>query len=213
MLAVIDLHKAYKKEPVLQGVSFNIPTGILGIYGSNGAGKTTLLHILAAVLKPDSGRVFLSGTSFSDRRHYSKMVGFVPQSTALSPRLTVKQNLDFWAAMYGYAGRARRQAVIVAAQLANVTSFLNKPVGKCSGGMAKRANLAAGIIGLPRLILLDEPTAGLDAANRDLVLQAVRQLRDNGCIVIMVNHYKDELASVCDQIILLQDGQAVVQDA
>ncbi len=210
MLLVTDICKAYKKEKVLQGVSFSVSAGILGIYGSNGAGKSTLLHILAAVTKADSGQVFLDGIRPHEKSRYSKLVGFVPQKIALSQQLTVKQNLDFWAAMYGYSGPEKNRLVAEAAQLTNVTAFLKKPVKQCSGGMARLANLAAGIIGLPRLILLDEPTAGLDEQNRALLLQATSQLRDRGCIILMVNHYRAELNEICDQVILLQDGKVVL---
>ncbi|MDW7658640.1 MAG: ABC transporter ATP-binding protein [Bacillota bacterium] len=209
MLVVKDLYKAYKNEPVLNGVSFIVPKAdILGIYGSNGAGKTTLLHVLAAILPPDSGTVSLMGVDYDQQRQYRSMIGFVPQNIALSPRLSVRQNLDFWASIRGFKGKERRLCVEEAAELANVTAFMNKSVGRCSGGMARRANLAAGIIGTPPLILLDEPTAGLDEENRALVLRTVQTLRYKGCMVVMVNHYRQELAGICNQIILLRNGQA-----
>jgi ABC-2 type transport system ATP-binding protein len=213
MLVVTDLYKAYRKEPVLSGLSFVVPpANILGIYGSNGAGKTTLLHVLATILPPDSGKISLMGVSYDQQRQYRGMIGFVPQNIALSPRLSVRQNLDFWASIRGYKGKDRVHCVGEAAELANVTSFMNKAVGRCSGGMARRANLAAGIIGTPPLILLDEPTAGLDEENRTLVLRTVQTLRQKGCMVVMVNHYRQELAGICDQIILLKDGKAEKAD-
>lgn len=211
MLIVSDLHKGYQNEPVLNGLSFTVPpAGILGVYGSNGAGKTTLLHVLASILSPDSGSVTLLGIELApgQLRRYRSLIGFVPQNIALSPRLTVRQNLDFWAAIRGFGSQERVRRVAEAAEMANVQAFMNKPVGRCSGGMARRANLAAGIIGTPPLILLDEPTAGLDEENRELVLQTVRTLRQKGCMVVMVNHYRQELAGLCDQVILLKNGKA-----
>ena len=211
MLQVTGLHKSFKREPVLRGISFVMPpASVLGIWGSNGAGKTTLLHILAAILPPDRGTVTLNGVR-PEQSAYRRQIGLVPQQVALSPRLTVRQNLDFWASIRGFQGAERRKFVDEAAEMSNITTFLGKTVGRCSSGMARRVNLAAGIIGRPPLILLDEPTAGIDEENRRLILQAVTRLKQSGCLVLMVNHYHQELAGVCDQVMLLQDGCAIWQ--
>lgn len=207
MLIAENLWKAYKREPVLRGVSFVVqPASILGVCGGNGAGKTTLISLVASILPPDQGSLTLMGVPLSKTREYRQMIGYVPQNIALSPRLSVRQNLDFWAAIKGYQGRELKSQVEEAAIQANVTDFLNKPVSRCSGGMARRANLAAGLIGQPRLVLLDEPTAGIDEDNRDLILSTINDLKAKGCIVLMVNHYHNELAVVCDRIITLQNG-------
>ena len=207
MLKVDNIHKAYQQEKVLRGVSFTVqPSQIMGICGSNGAGKTTLIHILASILPPDQGTVALAQVPISQRSNYRSMIGFVPQHVALSPQLTVRQNLVFWASIRGLGGRERRETVETAAEMANVTAFWNKPVARCSGGMAKRANLAAGLIGYPRLLLLDEPTAGIDEENRDYILRAILRIKEQDCMVLMVNHYFQELAWVCDRIITLKDG-------
>jgi ABC-2 type transport system ATP-binding protein len=109
--------------------------------------------------------------------------------------------------MRGLSGRQAQEAVRDAADMANVATFMNKTVGRCSGGMARRANLAAGLIGRPDLILLDEPTAGIDEENRDLILRTLINLREQGSMILMVNHYYQELALVCDRIITLKDGR------
>lgn len=211
MLKVTDIHKAYGREPVLRGVSFTVNPGrILGICGANGSGKTTLINIIASILPPDQGSIHLMEIS-AQQADYRNMIGYVPQSIALSPRLTVRQNLEFWAAIRGCSGQELREQVEAASELANVSDFMKKPVGRCSGGMARRANLAAGLVGQPRLLLLDEPTAGIDEDNRDLILRSLEKLRGQGCIVLMVSHYKEELALVCERIITLING--LVQEA
>jgi len=134
------------------------------------------------------------------------MIGYVPQGIALAPRLSVRQNLMFWGSVQGLRGDALRQAVDEAARLSGSDGFMEKPVARLSGGMARRANLAAGILGRPRLLLLDEPTAGIDEETRDVVLEAIRTQRDRGAIVVMVNHYAGEMEAVCDRIITLRDG-------
>jgi ABC-2 type transport system ATP-binding protein len=207
MLVAENLWKSYKREPVLRGVSFTVrPASVLGICGSNGAGKTTLISLVASILPPDQGTLTLMGIPLQQKNEYRRMIGYVPQNIALSPRLTVRQNLVFWASIRGLRGPDLERAVEEAAVRANVTAFLKKPVGRCSGGMARRANLAACRIGNPGLVLLDEPTAGIDEENRDLILATIRGLRDRGCIVLLVNHYFNELAVVCDRIITLRNG-------
>lgn len=210
MLSVRDIHMAYRREPVLAGVTFTAAPGtIVGICGSNGAGKTTLISVLASIVPPDQGEISLMGVPLNRPAEYRRMVGFVPQNIALAERLTVRQNLAFWGSLQGLKGPALKQATDAAASLANVTSFLDKTIAKCSGGMARRANLAAGLIGAPKLVLLDEPTAGLDEENRDLVLRAIQSLRSQGRIVLLVNHYASELALVCDRILTLRDGVVI----
>lgn len=207
MLVAENLWKSYQKEPVLRGVSFAVrPASVLGICGGNGAGKTTLISLAASILPPDRGTLSLMGVPISQKNEYRRMIGYVPQNIALSPRLSVEQNLVFWASLKGLSGHRLQQAVADAAIRANVTSFMKKAVGRCSGGMARRANLAAGLVGNPLLVLLDEPTAGSDEANRDLILASVADLRNSGCIVLLVNHYASEMAQVCDRIITLKDG-------
>lgn len=207
MLRVEGLTKSYKREPVLRGVSFCVePASVLGVCGGNGSGKTTLVTILAAILPPDDGKVSLMGVPLGPRADYRRMIGYVPQGIALAPRLTVRQNLMFWASVQGMHGAAMRDAVQEAAVLADTLPFMDKTVARLSGGMARRANLAAGILGNPRLLLLDEPTAGIDEETRDILLAAIRVRRERGSIVVMVNHYANEMEAVCDRIITLKDG-------
>lgn len=214
MLLVKDIWKAYRKEQVLKGIHFQAVCGeIVGICGANGAGKTTLLSLIASILKPDKGEISLMNISVSDTKAYRRLIGYVPQTIALSPRLTVRQNLDFWASMAGYSGQARKDMVSWAAAMAKTEHFMNKPVGRCSGGMARRANLAAGLTGRPRLVLLDEPTAGIDAENRDIILDSIHSLKQRDCLVLMVNHYTDELERICDRIITLESGMIVEEGA
>ena len=214
MLLVKDIWKAYRQEQVLKGIHFQAVCGeIVGICGANGAGKTTLLSLIASILKPDKGEISLMNISAADTSAYRKLIGYVPQTIALSPRLTVRQNLDFWASMAGYSGQARKDRVSWAAAMAKTEQFMNKPVGRCSGGMARRANLAAGLTGRPRLVLLDEPTAGIDTENRDLILDSIHSLKQRDCLVLMVNHYAGELERICDRIITLEDGMIVEEGA
>lgn len=212
MLIVENIYKSYKKEAVLSGISFNVDAGnIIGISGANGAGKTTLINIIASVLEPDHGEISLNDVSIRERSAYRHQIGYVPQSIALSSRLSVYRNLEFWGAVRGLRGADLKLAIESAAEQSNINDFLKKPVGQCSGGMARRVNLAAGIIGNPYLILLDEPTAGIDEINRDIIIDSIRTLRESGRIILMVNHYADEMKNLCDRIIQIKAG--VIEDA
>ncbi len=207
MLIVKDIHKSYRSEVVLKGVQFTVEPGeILGICGANGTGKTTLLSLIASIMMPDSGSISLMGIPVSEKRKYRELIGYVPQTIALSPRLTVRQNLIFWAALTGCSSKETPDVVAWAASLAKADSFMDKRVGHCSGGMARRVNLAAGLVVRPRLLLLDEPTAGIDAENRDSILDSIQALKQSNCMVLMVNHYHDELERICDRIITLRRG-------
>ncbi len=164
----------------------------------------------------DRGEISLLGVPISQKNKYRSGIGYVPQNIALSPRLTVRRNLHFWAALAGSRTRVqRRQTVQRVADLARIHDFLDKPVNRCSGGMARRANLAAGLVGQPRLILLDEPTAGIDSESRDAILDSLALLRDQGCMILMINHYEHELARICDRIVTLKEGRILesVSDA
>ncbi len=207
-LMVRNISKAYDQKEVLRDVSFSLyPGEVLGVCGSNGTGKTTLIHLLASILIPDSGKITLFGVSARAGRAYRESIGLVPQQIALSPRLTVLQNLDFWASMRGLSGQRRRETVEKAIALTNIAGFLHLRVSRCSGGMARRANLAAGLVGFPALILLDEPTAGLDEETRDIVLTTVKALKNSGHMLVMVNHYQEEIKAVSGRILKLDSGQ------
>lgn len=208
MLKVSDLYKSYGRESVLRGISLTAAPGqIIGVCGANGSGKTTLVNIIASIIPPDKGAIELMGVPLTRKKRYREMIGYVPQSIALSPRLTVRQNLEFWASVKGFRGQQLEIEVNKAADMANVQDFINKRLSRCSGGMARRANLAAGMVGNPQLLLLDEPTAGIDEENRDLILRSLEFLRAQGKIIIMVSHYQEELAPLCEKIITIKNGR------
>ena len=206
-LVIERLSKSYGREQVLKNVSLTLaPGSALGVCGGNGTGKTTLLQLIASILKPDEGRIMLNGVAAGRGAKYREMIGFVPQDIALSQRLSVRHNLDFWASVNGLSGQALKQSVDRVTALTNIGNFLDKRVSACSGGMQRRVNLAAGLVGNPLLILLDEPTAGIDEENRDPILEAILSLKQDGKMVMMVNHYHQELSAVCDRVVTLRDG-------
>ncbi|HHU12139.1 MAG TPA: ABC transporter ATP-binding protein [Clostridiaceae bacterium] len=207
MLRVNDIRLSYGRETVLRGIRFEASPGeVIGLLGANGTGKSSLIEILAGVLIPDSGTVSLYDVDIRDRRHYLSMVGFVPQSIALTMHLSGYDNLRQWGGLKGLSGNDLQQAVTEAGVLCGLESFWHKPVYKQSGGMQRRINLASGLIGLPRLLLLDEPTAGLDRESRERILDAIQAIKAKGVMVVMTNHYEPEQDRIADRKFILDEG-------
>ena len=170
---------------------------VLGLRGPNGAGKSTLLQLLAGTLAPDRGRL----------TRPAGPVGYVPQEIALYETMSCRDNLLFWGAVYGLP---RRQARVRARWLLEKLELADKAGARaadCSGGMRRRLHLASGLMGSPRLLLLDEPTVGADARSAELILSALEHQRRQGRTVVLVTHQAGELERVCDRILELEDGR------
>lgn len=207
MLIVDNIRLRYGKEPILEGITFSAAPGeVIGLVGANGAGKSSLIEILAAVMPADSGTVKLFDVPIESRIRYLKMIGFVPQSIALTMHLSGRDNLYQWGALKGLSGNTLKEAVERAADLCDLTSFWDKPIYRQSGGMQRRVNLAAGLIGDPKLLLLDEPTAGLDRDSRDRIIEAIKKIKKDDVIVVMTNHYEPEQDLLADRQYILNEG-------
>lgn len=193
----------YGAERVLDSVSLEIREGeALGIYGRNGAGKSTLIEIMAGTLRPASGERICAEDIAGE-------ICYVPQDIALYPSLTGKQNLDFWAEAYGLFGRGRRERVQKLLKLMNLSDKANKRVETYSGGMKRRLNMAAALAVRPKLLLLDEPTAGADDASVAVMLAMVKRMKESGTAVVLISHIKEELNAVCDRIVTLSGGRLI----
>lgn len=203
LIELYDVTKSYGPDPVLGPVSLTVHAGeVIGLCGKNGAGKTTLISILAGTLQPDGGRI---------RRDPSlhRAVGFVPQEIALYPTLSGRDNLRFWADAYGLPARAAKARVNWLLGLMQLTDKGRSRVETYSGGMKRRLNLASAIVITPRMLLLDEPTVGADAASTEIILSVIRQLRHNGCGVVLITHQYEQLSAVSDRILTLEAGRFV----
>lgn len=207
MLHVRGITLRYGREAILNGIDFSAAPGqVVGLLGANGTGKSSLIEILAGVLRPDAGSVTLFDVPLTERRRYLDMVGFVPQSVALTMHLSGRDNLRQWGALKGLSGQALARAVAETAGLCEIESFWHKPVYRQSGGMQRRINLACGLIGQPKLLLLDEPTVGLDEDSRHSVLHAIEAIKTQGVTVVMTNHYEPEQTRVADIKYVLDEG-------
>ena len=211
VLEAIGVAKAFHGRPVLTDVSLALRPGeIVGLLGPNGAGKTTTLSILATLLLPDAGRVLVCGRSAAtERRRLRGVIGLVPQSLALYPTLDPTQNVRYFARMQGLG---RREAAAACARVLADVDLVERArdaTASLSGGMQRRLNLACGIVHRPAVLLLDEPTVGVDLASRAQILRLVRRLRDEGSAVIYSTHYMEEAEQICDRVLLIDQGRLI----
>jgi ABC-2 type transport system ATP-binding protein len=211
-LEICHVTKRYQKNVVVNDVSFALKKGqILGILGPNGAGKSTLLALFATVLKPDGGDIKMEGTDLKAYVRKNKYaIGFVPQDIALYEMFSVEDNLKFWAAAHGVKSKERAEKVTSVLKLVDLLSEKSKKVEHLSGGMKRRVNIAAAIMHEPKLLILDEPTVGVDIWSRKAILNAVLYLKGQGSTVIFTSHLVDDMESICDYVALMDQGR--IQD-
>ncbi|AWM42345.1 ABC transporter ATP-binding protein [Gemmata obscuriglobus] len=214
MLEIANLRKRYGGLIALDGVSLTVRKGeVFGLLGPNGAGKTTLLSIAAGLARSDSGRVELFGNVFThESRDLRHLVGIGTQDLAIYPDLTARENLRFFGKLYGLSGRhltARVDAVLAAVGL---TDRAGDRAGTFSGGMKRRLNLAVAVVHDPKLLILDEPTTGVDPQSRNHIFEQVKALNAAGLTVIYTSHYMEEVQALCNRIAIIDAGRLRASD-
>ena len=209
-LRVEALTKRYGEREALAAVSFDVRAGeVFGLLGLNGAGKSTLISILATERLPSSGDALVLGHSIrNEQRAVRQLIGVAPQEIALYPMLTGIENLRFFGRIYGLRGM-QLSRVEQLLQFVGLQDRGNDRVMTYSIGMKRRLNLAAALIHRPKLILLDEPTAGVDPQSRENILRLVRRLRAEGNAILYTTHYMDEAEALCDRLCILNRGKVV----
>ena len=214
ILTVVDVHKAYGRVPALRGVSLEVHRGeLFGLLGPNGAGKTTLLGILAGLNEADAGTVLLAGKPLTSREHdLRRLVGLATQDLALYPELSAAENLRFFGSLYGLRGGDLAERTTAMLKLAALDDRAHQRVGTFSGGMKRRLNLAAALMHRPEILLLDEPTTGVDPQSRRHLFDAVRQLNADGLTVVYTSHYMEEVQALCPRLAIVDHGRVVAQD-
>lgn len=212
-IQVEDLHKSFGDNHAVQGVSFTIYGGeIFSLLGPNGAGKTTTISILATLLRPDRGSASIAGHSvLSDSHAARKALGVVPQDIALYGDLTARENLLFWGKMYGLHGALLHSRVDQALELIGLRERANERIEKYSGGMKRRVNLAAALLHDPEVIIMDEPTVGIDPQSRRSILDGVVNLKRQGKTVLYTTHYMEEAQELSDRIAIMDHGRLIEQ--
>jgi ABC-2 type transport system ATP-binding protein len=216
VLELLDLRKRYADLVALDGVSLRVEPGeILGVLGPNGAGKSTLVSLVVGLLQPDAGEVRIGPAGAngppSDPR-VRRRIGLAPQSLAIYRELSGAENLEFFAALQGCPAHERDDRVEAALAFVGLRERRNDRAKTYSGGMARRLNLAAALVHEPDLLLLDEPTVGVDPQSRDLLLTNVEALREQGKAILYTTHYMQEAERICDRVAILDRGRVLAVD-
>ena len=213
LISVKNLEKSFKENKVLKGISFDVHTGeILCILGPNGAGKTTTINILTAALGGDGGEIAFKGAPIGRQlKKYKQSLGIVPQDIALYEELSAEQNLRFFASLYGLHGSGLSRAVDKALLFAGLDDRRRDKVKTFSGGMKRRLNIACAIAHEPEIVIMDEPTVGIDPQSRNYILESIKKLRDKGMTVIYTTHYMEEVEVISSRIIFMDHGTIIAE--
>ncbi|WP_225784275.1 ABC transporter ATP-binding protein [Xenophilus sp. Marseille-Q4582] len=213
MLAIDGLFHRYAgaAAPALDGVRLQAARGqVLGLLGPNGAGKTTLISHLSGALAPQRGRITVDGEPLAAvRARTPTRIGVAPQELAFYPTLTVQENLACFAAASGLRGVRRAERIAACLDFAQLHAFAGVRAEQLSGGLKRRLNLAIALLPEPELLLLDEPTVGVDPQSRAFVLDAIRALADRGAAVIHASHYMEEIEAIADRVLILDHGRVL----
>ena len=209
-IEINNVSKIYTKVKALDNVSFSVPEGVLyGLIGPDGAGKSTLYNILTTLQHPDSGSAFVAGYDVvKERKEIRTEVGYMPERFSLYPDLTVKENLEFFASLFGV--RVKDNYDLIAPVMAQLEKFPNRRASALSGGMKQKLALGCALIHRPKVLLLDEPTTGVDAISRSEFWTMLRSLRESGITILVSTSYMDE-AALCEAVALIYNGTIVEQ--
>lgn len=213
MIRVQQLYKRFGDVRAVDGISFEVREGeIYGLLGPNGAGKTTTLSMLSGLLKPDGGSMTFGGVDVAqDPLTVKARLGTVPQETALYEELTARENLRFWGGLYGLRGSDLGNAVDKALGRVGLTANADTVAKKFSGGMKRRLNLSLGLVHEPKVLLLDEPTVGIDPQARASILELVRDVARAGTTIVYTTHYLEEAEKLCDRIGIIDHGHIIAE--
>jgi ABC-2 type transport system ATP-binding protein len=212
-IQVQGLHKKFEDIHAVQGVSFDVQAGeIFSLLGPNGAGKSTIISMLACLLGPTQGDALVMGHSIlRDPMAVKAAIGVIPQEIALYEDLSARENLNFWGKMYGLRSGALRQRVDEVLEVIGLAERQKGRVSKFSGGMKRRLNIGIALLHRPQVIIMDEPTVGIDPQTRRNILDNVKELNQQGMTVLYTTHYMEEAQELSDHIAIMDQGQVIAQ--
>jgi ABC-2 type transport system ATP-binding protein len=213
VLACHDLRRRFGQRLAVDGVGFRVDPGeTYGLLGPNGAGKTTTISMICGLLRRDGGEVTVAGASLDrDPGAVKAAIGYVPQDIALYPDLSGVENLRFWGRMQGLSGRELTARVDAVLEVVGLADRARDKVADYSGGMQRRLNIGAGLLHRPRLLVLDEPTVGVDPQSRNAILENVEALRGEGAAVLYTTHYMEEAERLCDRVGIIDQGRLIAE--
>lgn len=212
MLRLNDITKKYKDFTAVENVSFEVEGGeIFGLLGPNGAGKSTIVSMIGTVLQPTKGEIFVDGISLREKPHDCKArMGIVPQELALYQSLSARDNLEFFGSLYGLSGNRLKQRVSEVLAILKLTDKGTQEVSEYSGGMKRRVNLGIALMNSPKLLILDEPTVGIDPQSRSHILDTIKHLKETeGMTVVYTSHYMEEVEYLCERVGIVDHGKLI----
>ncbi|AAK78809.1 ABC-2 type transport system ATP-binding protein [Clostridium acetobutylicum] len=211
ILKVKNIEKSYGERKAVKGISFNVEDGeVLGFLGPNGAGKSTSINIISTVVDFDKGDIFFKDKDIIKNKNFFKSnLGVVPQDIAVFSDLTAYNNVKFFCSLYGFRGKRLKENVEEALKFVGLWERKNDLPTSFSGGMKRRLNIACAIAHKPKLLIMDEPTVGIDPQSRNNILETVKKLNENGTTIIYTSHYMEEVESVCNKIIIMDEGEII----
>ncbi|MHB1394753.1 MAG: ABC transporter ATP-binding protein [Clostridia bacterium] len=211
LLKVLDLHKDFGNTKAVDGISFQVEKGeVFGLLGPNGAGKSTTISMVSTLIPPTKGDIFFEGSNiFTEPKSLRQKLGVVPQDIALYPTLSGYENLSFWGSMYGLKGAELKKRINEVAEVIGLNGRLKDRVDKYSGGMKRRLNIGAALLHKPELLIMDEPTVGIDPQSRNHILDTVLELNRQGMTIVYTSHYMEEAEYLCSRICIMDQGRII----
>lgn len=206
-----DVVKRYDRNLAVDNISIHIAKGeIFGLLGPNGAGKSTTIKMIMGLLKPTSGEINIQGQSIrKEERKIKKLMGLVPQDLAIYNSMSARENVEFFGSLYGLSGKKLKEMAEQALAFTGLVEKKNEKPKQFSGGMKRRLNIACAIVHRPEIVIMDEPTVGIDPQSRNHILESVRELSSQGTTIIYTSHYMDEVETLCDRVGIMDHGKLI----
>lgn len=213
ILEIRNLEKSYKDKKAVNNISFKVKEGeIFCFLGPNGAGKSTTINILSSILSFSKGSIsFLGEDIIKNLKDYKRNLGVVPQDLAIYENISAEKNVEFFAGLYGLSGRDLKAGVTRALEFVGLKEKRKEKASTFSGGMKRRLNIACAIAHNPKLIIMDEPTVGIDPQSRNHILESIKKLKNTGATIIYTTHYMEEVEEISDYILIIDHGEIIAK--
>jgi ABC-2 type transport system ATP-binding protein len=212
MVTLENVTKRFKSKTVVDAISLTVNQGeFFGLLGPNGAGKTTTISMIIGALKPENGVIKINDLNATKGHVVKRLLGIVPQTLAVYESLTAEENLNFFGRLYGLDGRNLKDRMQQVIEIVNLADRRNERVKNYSGGMKRRLNIAAALLHRPSVLILDEPTVGVDPQSRNAIFESLKALKNEGCTIILTSHHLEEAQKLCDSVGIMDEGKLVAQ--